>query len=217
MASYFVFYRAADPSGNIMAVSYIEQAEADEALAADPELAYVVASSNINKDDYFITVGPPRALSLRAPVVPDVMHRAFYKAAFSPPSGGATNIISAGPMSKLDADLAIAADTTLAYVSSVNEINPALYYINNSLLTSRQTMTVSASKTTMTADGVDTVTISNIPAGATVTLFGTADFAEESQIVGTGSTTLVTTYNLPHVFRFERTAWVTKELTINAV
>jgi hypothetical protein len=83
-------------------------------------------------------------------------------------------------------------------------------------LEARPVFAITASKTTVTANGTDSATLSNIPANTTVTLLGTPDRAEVSEVV-TGSTTVTTVIRGPHVFRFENYPYQTWELTIDGV
>lgn len=88
---------------------------------------------------------------------------------------------------------------------------------NPPVVVSRPVFPIVTNKTTIQADGSDTATISGIPAGTTVTLLGTGDFAESSEVVNSGSTAVTTVVRTPMVFRFEKFPYRVMEMTINGV
>jgi hypothetical protein len=223
MASYYIFYRADDPEGEILSVAFIEQEAADEAVTVDPSLAYVVSATDIDKTAYYITVGPPRALSLKPPMIPPVMQRLFYKLI------DANGVITlAVTMTVNEADLQIAADTTLGYVTSSTEIDPSLYWVNAGVLTARSVFGVTFDKYSITSDGTDTATLtSTLPNPTTITLMGDEyaitgklveyGIATATQTYTTGAFTLKSRVKGPHRLRFEKARYVTQEVTINVV
>lgn len=209
MASYYIFYVADDPEGKILSVAFIEQEEADEAVAVDPTLAYVISGTDINKDDYYITVGPPRALSLKPPVVPPVMWRAFY--ALADTQGKITMFAS---LTLDDANMTVAADTSLGYVTSSTQIDPDRYYVDNGVLTVRPLFNITTDKTSILANRSEVATISGIPDGTLVTLTLPNDNRTASETVTTGSTTLRTHYDVDHIFDFALHPYYPFQLTI---
>jgi hypothetical protein len=85
------------------------------------------------------------------------------------------------------------------------------------VIVARPTFSLTISKTTITADGTDSTTISGIPAGTLVKLLETGDFPESAETVNTGSTTLKTVYPVPHTLRFTLFPYQQKDVVINAV
>lgn len=84
-------------------------------------------------------------------------------------------------------------------------------------LVARPVFPVTASKTTILADGVDSMTFSLVPVGTTVTLLKSPDYSQASEVVMTGSTSVKTVIPAPMTFRFELFPYQTREVVINAV
>lgn len=81
----------------------------------------------------------------------------------------------------------------------------------------RPTFAITTDKTSITADGADTATISGIPAGTLVTLLASDDFGEASEVINSGSTTITTVHKVPHILRFNLFPYADHEVIINGV
>jgi len=86
----------------------------------------------------------------------------------------------------------------------------ALYYIVSGAVEPRPSMDLSVDKTTITADGTDEATITNIPSGATATCEGESLTIDDGELVFTADT--VGTYTIT----FECWPYLDEEVTINA-
>lgn len=106
-------------------------------------------------------------------------------------------------------------------VEHTAELSPATHYVDiladPPAAAPRLEMTVTTDKATIDADGTDTATITGIPVGALVTLEASNDFAEASETVSTGSTTVTTVHKVPHVLRIELYPYKTETITITGV
>jgi hypothetical protein len=85
------------------------------------------------------------------------------------------------------------------------------------VIVSRPTFSLTVDKTSIAADGIDTATISGIPADTLVTLQPTGDFPSADEVVTTGSTTLATVYPVPHTLTFELFPYQATQRVIDAV
>jgi hypothetical protein len=214
MEQYFAFYHLADPAGQVLYVLFVTPEDADAEVLSDPTLGYVEAPGAITPADYYVADGllflkpetPPTAPPAAAPV----HDYAFYDT--TDPDGP---VLFVGTMTEDDAINSIT-DIDIAYLETPGPIDPAEWYVSAGVLVAKIALPITADKLTVTADGADTVTFSNIPADTLVTLAATVDFPAASETV-TGTTTLTTLHRLPHVVRFEKLHRLPKEFTINGV
>lgn len=219
--SYYAFYFLADPDGNITSVSEMTQAEADDAVAANPLLGYALAPGAIDPAAYYVVGGVVTARPTAAASLP---YFCFYKAA---DALGA--IVQVASLTQAEADLMVAADPTLGYVSAPSLISTADYYITGSpkVLTAKATFGVTFNSYSIPANGTTAATLtSSLPSGTTIallgddrTLTGTTGYGvpEMSQVYTSGAFTLTSTTRGPHRLRFTKTNYVTEEVTINVV
>jgi len=98
-----------------------------------------------------------------------------------------------------------------------NEVNvmkgtadDATQYVKDGVITDRPSMSLSIGKTTITANGTDEATISNIPSGATATCEGESLTIDDGELVFTADT--AGTYTIT----FECWPYLDEEVTINA-
>jgi hypothetical protein len=214
MERWYAFYELADPDGAIVSVAFLTEEDADAALLADPTLGYVEAPSNIPPADYYVSEGflfrKPGAASPTLPVAEPVSTFAFYW--LSDPLG---TIDFVATMTEDDAELSIT-DLDQAYLPAPADIVAGHYYVSGGVLTLRPVIPVAVDKLTITADGVDTATISGLPSSTLATLVAGADWSQQSETVST-STTLKTVHKLAHVVRLEKHPYRTEEVIINGV
>jgi len=83
-------------------------------------------------------------------------------------------------------------------------------YVDNGVIADRPSMNLSVDKTTITANGTDEATISNIPSGATATCEGESLTIDDGELVFTAD--MAGTYTIT----FECWPYLDEEVTINA-
>ena len=83
-------------------------------------------------------------------------------------------------------------------------------YVKDGVITDRPSMNLSVDKTTITANGADEATISNIPSGATATCEGESLTIDDGELVFTADTAGI------YTIKFECWPYLDEEVTINA-
>lgn len=219
--NWYAFYFLADPDGNIASVSEMTQSEADDAVAANPLLGYVLAPGAIDPALYYISGG---VLTLRPVAATSLPYFCFYKTADS--LGAITQVATLTPA---EADLMVANDPTLAYVEAPGLISTEEYYVSGTpkALTAKAAFGVTFDTYSIAANGTAAATMtSTLPSGTTIdllgddaTLTGKTGYGVPamSQTYTSGAFTLTSTTRGPHRLRFSKTNYVTQEVLINVV